>query len=138
MAKRYAAALSIALHAALLAAAVRSCTLPIAPSMPKPAEQEAGSVDFVFLPPPSARGWLDCEDRYVGVGYMANWGSDEVTAVSPGGPAELAGLRVGDIVTNGDRIPQWSEPGHMVRLEVLREGRAIVMTMESAWICHTR
>jgi len=42
---------------------------------------------------------LACEDSYLGVGVKFGW-SGRVIEVSPGGPAQRAGIVVGDVIHN--------------------------------------
>jgi hypothetical protein len=44
-------------------------------------------------------GGLACDESYLGVGVKVSW-SGRVIEVSPGGPAQRAGIVVGDVIHN--------------------------------------
>lgn len=61
-----------------------------------------GNRDLVFRRLEGTGTGLACADTYDGVGVRHNWGG-QITDVAPGGPAERAGVKVGDeYVASGD------------------------------------
>jgi Do/DeqQ family serine protease len=85
------------------------------------------------------RGWLGVDARDLTPDHMLEHGIDEgvlVTHVFPDGPAQLAGLRAGDIVTqvNARPVGSWQElvneiarvpPGTQVQVRAARQGEYI-------------
>ncbi len=103
---------------------------------------EAGSPgmfrEFEFrLPPPTHRAMLG-----VNLGGSEQGGGVRVNGVSPGGPAEEAGVRTGDVivaiqakpVTTGRELVQVMEaiePGDKVALEIKRDGKPVKIAVEA-------
>ena len=103
---------------------------------------EAGSPammrEFEFrLPPPARRAMLG-----VNLGGSEQGGGVRVNGVSPGGPAEEAGVRTGDVivaiqakpVTTGRELVQVMEaiePGDKVALELKRDGKPVKLSVEA-------
>lgn len=103
---------------------------------------EAGSPalmrEFEFrLPPPARRAMLG-----VNLGGSEQGGGVRVNGVSPGGPAEKAGVRTGDVivaiqakpVTTGRELVQVMEtiePGDQVALELRRAGKPVKIAVEA-------
>ena len=103
---------------------------------------EAGSPamrrEFEFrLPPPARRAMLG-----VNLGGSEQGGGVRVNGVSPGGPAEEAGVRTGDVivaiqakpVTTGRELVQVMEaiePGEKVALELKRDGKSVKLAVEA-------
>ena len=103
---------------------------------------EAGSPalmrEFEFrVPPPARRAMLG-----VNLGGSEQGGGVRVNGVSPGGPAEKAGVRTGDVivaiqakpVTTGRELVQvmeTTEPGDKVALELRRDGKPVKIAVEA-------
>jgi len=99
-----------------------------------PAMQRA----FEFrLPPPARRAMLG-----VNLGDSEQGGGVRVNGVSPGGPAEAAGVKAGDVivaiqakpVTTGRelvRVMEAIEPGDKVALELRRDGKPVKLAVEA-------
>jgi S1-C subfamily serine protease len=103
---------------------------------------EAGSPalmrEFEFrLPPPARRAMLG-----VNLGGSEQDGGVRVNGVSPGGPAEQAGVKPGDVivaiqakpVTTGRELVQVMEaiePGDKVALELKRDGKPVKLAVEA-------
>src|SRR5688572_19855059 len=94
--------------------------------------------EFEFrLPPPARRAMLG-----VNLGGSEQGGGVRVNGVSPGGPAEEAGVRTGDVivavqakpVTTGRELVQVMEaiePGDKVALELKRDGKPVKLAVEA-------
>jgi C-terminal processing protease CtpA/Prc len=129
-------ALAITVHAALLAMAVARCTPAPAPAAAASAQAAKTEPLTVTLLPASPAGIAaPCADAYAGLGFTHSWSGVYVQSVASGGPADLAGLRVGDLVLNLESLPRWSAAGHLVSLLVRRDGREFRITAETAMIC---
>lgn len=98
------ATLVVLMHSTLLWS---SCSAKVEP--PPPAGQDAPSVlEVRLLPSDEGDGDAVC-DSYRGVGVRMG-GGGEIIDVAPGGPADRAGVRLGDRLLNedefgGDRYP---------------------------------
>jgi hypothetical protein len=127
---------SIALHAALLVAMV------IAPEPPKaepiaanavPQEQN-DELDMRLLPSSADGTGLACEGRYTGIGLVTY--RDIIYDVVPGGPADRAGVRNGDIFMNGEMFQRDEHPvGKRLPLTVERDGKRLDLFVVIGSIC---
>jgi predicted metalloprotease with PDZ domain len=124
------------IHAAILLPALTHCSPPAPPRAErvKPAEHEP--LQVTLLPAPKPDGTLPCADSYFGIGFTTRWGSGVVSSVAPGGPAEIAGLLVGDDVLNADDLQTWPRAGIRVALRVERNGRRMTLHATTARICY--
>lgn len=81
----------------------------------------------------------DCKSKkyYTGIGIFSAFGA--VGEVAPGGPADKAGLRIGDTIMNREILgPDRYPEGTHLTLEIAREGNQrfkVDVTIEK--ICHT-
>jgi serine protease Do len=93
-------------------------------------------------------GWA--QSSYLGIGLreLPNAAGPEVTLVRKGSPAEAAGLKAGDVITqfNGLRVSsneqlttlvQRTPPGRQVRLDILRGGVPQTLTARIGLITNT-
>ena len=128
--------LAVALHAALLARCAPDQPPAASESAAHPAAKDSEPLAVTLLPAPRPGGTLPCADTYIGLGFTTGWGGGWVSSVAQGGPAERAGLRVGDNVTNADGMHAWQMPGVRVTLHVERDGHPLTMVAETAEICY--
>ena len=75
-----------------------------------------------------------CLAPYRGVGYAYS-SNNVVTRLAKNGPAEKAGLKVGDIVMGPDRIVNVYPVGTVITLIILRKGIILEIPMKIATIC---
>lgn len=125
----------------------RASTPPLAPGEPgvPPAPRSVGVPPTVPTSPASPRGWFGFSIRCNDCGWSRNgnepyprWESTtypEITLIAPGSPADKAGFRTGDLITQVDGLsilqPDGArrfgmlQPGQHVRLTVSRKGQSI-------------
>jgi hypothetical protein len=138
--KRAAAlALTVALHLILLAMALVRCA-PEASAKPPPATSEQPEnervLDVRLLPSgeSTAEEAPACESTFRGVGLMHN--GIRVQSLAPGGPADRAGLKVGDVILNAEVLGQDRYMvGHRLTLKVSRDGRHFAVDVVVGRIC---
>ncbi len=123
----------IALHALLLLAALWPRFQPPPASPPVPVSLGAEDNRGITMPD---KGVGLCHKPYVGVGIVTSI-VEEVVELAEGGPAALAGVKVGDfVVERGDTYGRdRTKPGTIVRLTVERDGRRLSFVTRSARIC---
>lgn len=78
---------------------------------------------------------LACQDHYIGIGVLVNWGSMQVQEVAPGGPADQAGVRVGDILLRDDPYGML-EKGTKVEVPVERDGKKLILKATIGEVCY--
>lgn len=64
----------------------------------------------------------DCETYYIGIGIHYSPLFNTVINVAPGGPADKAGIRVDDILIDGQEIKDQYPEGTTITVAVLRKG----------------
>lgn len=136
--KRIAAAtLSILLHLFLLAPFVRPTEESKPPPIVKPPSGSTKELDVTLLGSVDKNATKACPGRtYVGVGLKRMF--DMVISVAPNGPADRAGVMVGDNVLNFEVLAPDSYPvGYEVTLLIRREGRTKRFKMKTDKICAT-
>lgn len=86
---------------------------------------------------PTDTGTLDCRSSYIGIGLMH--GRDgEILTVATNGPADHAGLRVGDILTSPWSLYMDAQPvGTILRVEFQRDGVHQMRMVRVGKICYT-
>ncbi|MEM7479549.1 MAG: S41 family peptidase [Acidobacteriota bacterium] len=99
----------------------------------------------LYVPPGQVEGYVaaaESGERLTGLTLLKERGVAYVVAVTPGGPAAEADLRLGDLVARIDgeltrEMPLWEvqqglggEVGKQVRLEVIRQGETLEKTIE--------
>lgn len=114
----YTAAAVLALHAIVLHALTPAIAVSAPPSQPEPAHERRNERE------PRLRGMtgggLACASKYRGIGVRVN-AIGVIVEVAPGGPADGAGILVGDtLVTQGFFFRPIGTP---VELELTRDGR---------------
>lgn len=90
-----------------------------------------------LLPSPTGDGdGLACANRYRGIGSEVSY-SGRVSAVVPGGPADLAGMRVGDRFMNQEMFERDQyEIGRQLVLRLERDGVLIELPVRIDRICY--
>jgi S1-C subfamily serine protease len=137
--KPFAAAITVALHALVIVAALVRCTPEVvaAPPPPPTGESDTPKKDLqVRLLPSYPDGFDDmpCEMSYRGIGIRSNDGT--VTEVTAGSPADRAGLRRHDLILNFSELGQDRYMvGHKLTLRVRREGVVIHLPVVISRIC---
>ena len=132
--------LSAALHlAAVLVATMPGC-VGAGEKSPEKGEhpvqvkpEKPGNLEFVKA---GTGDKIHCPKWYAGVGLLTNW-SGFVTELAPGGPAELAGIRVGDNMLNAsdfgrDRYPA----GTVMPLTYLHDGIEHTIQITIGRVCY--
>jgi hypothetical protein len=131
------AALTVLLHAAVLALLLHTVTVaPRAhaepPGSPVPVQLLTEGSDTITGT--QAHG-KPCEKSYVGIGIQ-HWGESGVFQVAPGGPADRAGMLVGDAILNPEILGRDRHPeGTLLVLSIQRGARTITMPMRTERIC---
>lgn len=127
------AALVVLMHSTLLWA---SCSAKV-DAPPPAADGELGVLEVRLLPSDEGDGDAVC-DSYRGVGVRMG-GGGEIIDVAPGGPADRAGVRLGDRLLNedefgGDRYPN----GTVLVMRIERDGVPLQFTVTVRPICQER
>ena len=140
-----AAALTVLLHAVVVAALLRAATGVVKP--PEPPAAQAPSVDdlrdageqivvAVDLRPAIPTSGLACPgSTYVGLGATADPRTDRIILVGDNTPASRAGLQQADIVLNPDVWRGTHREGDLLRVLVLRDGTKLVALVRVGRIC---
>jgi predicted metalloprotease with PDZ domain len=136
--KPFAAAITVALHAMVIVAALVRCTPEVIAAPPPPPAQTASqplTLDVRLLPAyPDGFDDMPCEMSYRGIGIRSNDGT--VTEVTAGSPADRAGLRRHDLILNFSELGQDRYMvGHKLTLRVRREGVVIHLPVVISRIC---
>jgi hypothetical protein len=136
---RTAGAITVALHAMVLAAALVRCAPEViaAPPPPPTGESDTPKKDLQVRLLPSYQDGFDdmpCEASYRGIGILSMDGT--ISNVSPGSPADRAGLRRHDFILNFSDLGQDRYMvGHKLTLRVRREGVVIHVPVVISRIC---
>ena len=78
---------------------------------------------------------LDCDTYYVGIGIRMNI-LNEIEFVAPGGPADMAGLKKGDVLAIYDqRIRDMHPIGTLINVPIIRDGITIDVQIKVDKIC---
>ena len=135
--------LSLALHALVVSAFVRAVATSI--EAPRPPEHEATAerlreagdrVARVELRPGLLTSGLPCAgSSYVGVGVTADPRTERIILVGEDTPASRAGLQHDDIVLNPAVWSDSRREGMLLRVEVLREGVSMIVSVRVGKIC---
>lgn len=72
-----------------------------------------------------------CDQFYGGIGITYEYFTNKVLNVYKGYPAELNGIKIGDIVQS-----ERGEPGSLVRVVIIRDGKTIVKDITRDKICY--
>jgi predicted metalloprotease with PDZ domain len=127
--------LAIALHASLAAVALVRCT-ETQKQEPPPPPQGAGEVDVKLIPSSDDESDVYCADFYRGIGIRRNFGNYQIFEVVAGGPADKAGISVGDEILNDDVLgPNRYMVGHEITLHIRRDGREFPVQVRIGRIC---
>lgn len=79
---------------------------------------------------------LACKSEYTGIGVRISPFTDEIIEIAPGGPADRAGVLIGDILRNPGF---WGmEPGTRVTLQINRGGVELELPAVVGHICYER
>ena len=139
-----AAILTVLLHLLILSALVRVTASVVKPPLP-PAEQETSAdklhgageqIISVDIRPGLSMSGLVCEgSSYVGVGVVAESGSERIILVGDNTPASRAGLQHDDIVLNPDVWRNVHQEGAVLRVVLLRKGVKMEVSVQVGKIC---
>ena len=139
-----AAILTVLLHLLVLFALVRVTASVVKPPLP-PAEQETSAdklhgageqIISVDIRPGLSMSGLVCEgSSYVGVGVVAESGSERIILVGDNTPASRAGLQHDDIVLNPDVWRNVHQEGAVLRVVLLRKGVKMEVSVLVGKIC---
>jgi hypothetical protein len=132
------ASASLLIHAAVLVAlAIHPAAPAQEQSTPVAAEKQGDDRDMQLLPTPEADGdGLACEGSYRGIG-IRHWPNGEVVEVVAGGPADKAGLQVGDYLLSDALLQRDQyELGHRLPIRVEREGKQLTLLVYIGVICY--
>ena len=78
----------------------------------------------------------DCDDFYIGIGITHEFISSKISRVVPNGPADKAGLKVGDAMLNSNlNIKDTFPIGTSVNIVILRNGITTVVPIKVDKIC---
>jgi predicted metalloprotease with PDZ domain len=129
---------TVAVHALILAVALVRCTPEVSAKPPPPpqAPQDERVLSVHLLPSGESvtENALACEYSYRGVGFTGN--GVRIESLAPGGPAESAGLQVGDVVLNSEVLGQDRYMvGHRLTLQISRSGRQFAVEVVIRRIC---
>lgn len=128
-----AAAMAAVLHAAILAVALVSCDAKTQPAPQKPPKEPQALT--VHLLPSGGGDGPPCPKAYRGIG-CAHGFAGTVIELAPDGPAEKAGIQLGDSIQNYDLLGRDRYMvGHPLDLRVWREGREFSVRVVTGWIC---
>ena len=76
---------------------------------------------------------LACAQTYQGIGVRIQPGSQEIIEVAPGGPADIAGVHVGDFLLNEGSF--YRDTGTLVLVKVKRNGKELELKAFVNKIC---
>jgi hypothetical protein len=135
--------LSVLLHLLILAALVRVATASIDAAPPPEQEATANSlrgagerIARVELRPGLLTSGLPCSgSSYVGVGVTADPRTERIILVGEDTPASRAGLQHDDVVLNPVVWRDSHLEGVLLRVEVLREGVTMIVSVRVGKIC---
>jgi predicted metalloprotease with PDZ domain len=130
--------LTVAVHAVVFAFALVRCSPEVVTAPPPPPQGPASqpqTLDVRLLPSyPDGFDEMPCDASYRGIGILSMDGT--ISNVSPGGPADRAGLRVHDFILNFSDLGQDRYMvGHRLILRVRREGAVIHVPVVISRIC---
>jgi len=131
---------TVLVHAALLAAMVASPAPADQPPVPTGLKSETDGLDDegIRLLPSVAGVGLSCAHSYIGIGVMVSSFGGLIVEVSPGGPADRAGMRVGDVFLNAERFRRDSyTPGQEMPLAIERDGQRIDLMARVGKVCYS-
>lgn len=135
---RRAAAFSLTavLHAALLAAALVRCAPESKAAAAPPGTTERIAAVRLLPSEPGDSEMPACARTYRGIG-ITRWAlSEGIKAIAKGGPADKAGLQVGDVILNDDELgADRYMVGHPVKLHIERAGRRLTVVVVIGRIC---
>jgi hypothetical protein len=135
-----AVAASVLVHSMLAAVLLVRCStasLAEPPPSPRESKPEGPSEVQVRLLPSYPDGFDDmpCESHYRGIGILSMDGT--ISSVSPGGPADRAGLKAHDFILNFSDLGQDRYMvGYRLTLRIRREGRVIEVPVVISRICY--
>lgn len=96
-----------------------------------------GEIEYIFTEPRLIESTIEgtaCQKSYRGIGVMINYGSLQVVQVVKGGPADKAGVLLGDIILD-DYFNQHSK-GTEVVINVIRNGKTLQLKTIVDDICY--
>lgn len=128
---------SLLIHAALFAQLL-AVSVPAAESgVPVMTRPDSGDLDWRLIPTQIGDGiGLACEGSYRGIGVVVEY-SGRVSEVVTGGPADRAGMRVGDRFLNDGMFIRDQYPlGHELVLRLERDGQRIDMPVLVGRVCY--
>jgi predicted metalloprotease with PDZ domain len=130
---------TVLVHAALLAAMVASPAPADQPPVPTGLKSETDGLDDegIRLLPSVAGVGLACSHSYIGIGVMVSSFGGLIVEVSPGGPADRAGMQIGDRFLNDAMfIRDQYEAGRELTLRMERDGQRIDLPVRVGRVCY--
>lgn len=134
--KRLVAVLAtVLLHSALLAFALTSCPAKTQAASPQQEEREEHeTVRMRLIESEDGSNGTPCPDTYrgIGIGRFA----ELVTEVLPGGPADRAGIQLGDVILNMRDLERDRYPvGHRLELHIQRDDAELRVEVVIGPVC---
>lgn len=81
----------------------------------------------------------DCKKYYTGIGIVHNGFFNEISQVASGGPADRAGIKVGDVLAEPThRIRNQYSEGTVINVPIIRNGITINMRVTIGKICYDK
>lgn len=78
----------------------------------------------------------ECEKHYIGIGITYSYLSNTISDIAPGGPADRAGIKVGDRLADPSmRIRNQYPIGTSINVAIIKDGRTVNISVKVDKIC---